>query len=220
MHDFTLWRTTNVKKVFPKRAKDRASTFTIAEIKQLDAGSHFSSKYKGTQVPTFEELLAFVTSKNLSLIFDLGPPTKDHPFFHSYVNVTVNIIKKMNAIHQVIWLIPDRLDDGSDGISFQEELMLLPQVHGIRIAVGVTSYSKYNLSPEQAKHANVSIVNALSAMGNGALQSYLQAGLHLNTYTVNDRWLFSQMWCLGSNTVTTETFRDLTKMTRSHFANC
>lgn len=71
LHDDTLDRTTNVEEVYPGRfspdVKGRngekrwvANDFTVAEIKKLDAGSWFDPKYKGAQVPTWDEMLARV----------------------------------------------------------------------------------------------------------------------------------------------------------------
>ena len=68
LHDMTLERTTNIKEVFPDRA--RAETvngatrqrwyvydFDIAEIKRLDAGSWFNPKFKGIKIPTWQETI-------------------------------------------------------------------------------------------------------------------------------------------------------------------
>ena len=74
LHDASLERTTNVEEVFPDRAvsislegKTRrawvANDFTLAEIKQLDAGSWFDARFKGEQVPTFDEAIALVRGK-------------------------------------------------------------------------------------------------------------------------------------------------------------
>lgn len=79
LHDLTLERTTNVEEVFPDRARTDVtpdqptgstpakhwyvSDFTLAEIKQLDAGSWFQAKYKGTRVPTFQEAVDLVRGK-------------------------------------------------------------------------------------------------------------------------------------------------------------
>ncbi len=71
LHDDTLDRTTNVEDVFPARfspdVKGRggekrwvANDFTVAEIKQLDAGSWFDAKFAGARVPTWEDMVAFV----------------------------------------------------------------------------------------------------------------------------------------------------------------
>ena len=64
LHDESLERTTNVEDVFPDRAVLDPATgqrrwlavdFTLAEIKQLDAGSWFDARYAGERIPTFAE---------------------------------------------------------------------------------------------------------------------------------------------------------------------
>jgi glycerophosphoryl diester phosphodiesterase len=69
LHDDTLERTTNVEEVFPQRATIDPVTgrrqwlavdFTLAEIKQLDAGSWFDARFTGERVPTWEEAVAVV----------------------------------------------------------------------------------------------------------------------------------------------------------------
>lgn len=74
IHDPTLERTTNVEELFPTRSSDVtwegktvrgwfANDFTLAEIKQLDAGSWFDAKFKGEKIPTFDEAVALVKGK-------------------------------------------------------------------------------------------------------------------------------------------------------------
>jgi glycerophosphoryl diester phosphodiesterase len=79
LHDLTLERTTDVKTVFPDRARtdvseDQApgsaaarhwyvSDFTLAEIKRLDAGSWFNEKFKGARVQTWQEAIDLVRGK-------------------------------------------------------------------------------------------------------------------------------------------------------------
>ncbi len=74
LHDASLERTTNVEEVFPGRSVEAvidgrkrqawlANDFTLAEIKQLDAGSWFDPKFAGERVPTFEEAIALVKGK-------------------------------------------------------------------------------------------------------------------------------------------------------------
>jgi glycerophosphoryl diester phosphodiesterase len=70
LHDLTLERTTNVEDVFPARARAEGdqktwpvSDFTLAEIKQLDAGSWFDPKFAGERVPTWQEAIHLVRGK-------------------------------------------------------------------------------------------------------------------------------------------------------------
>jgi glycerophosphoryl diester phosphodiesterase len=69
LHDESLERTTNVEDVFPDRAVVDPATgkkqwlavdFTLAEIKQLDAGSWFDPRFAGERVPTWDEAVALV----------------------------------------------------------------------------------------------------------------------------------------------------------------
>ena len=70
LHDLTLERTTNVEEVFPNRFKLEngvkrwpVSDFTLAEIKQLDAGAWFGAKFAGAKVPTWQEAIDLVRGK-------------------------------------------------------------------------------------------------------------------------------------------------------------
>ena len=69
LHDESLERTTNVEEVFPDRAAVDPATgrqqwlavdFTLAEIKQLDAGSWFDARFVSERIPTWEEAVAAV----------------------------------------------------------------------------------------------------------------------------------------------------------------
>lgn len=72
LHDESLERTTDVETVFPDRftvdptsgsKRWLAADFTLSEIKRLDAGSWFDSKYAGERVPTWREAVAIVKSR-------------------------------------------------------------------------------------------------------------------------------------------------------------
>jgi glycerophosphoryl diester phosphodiesterase len=87
IHDVTLERTTNVEDVFPDRfSEDKAGgtpirrwpvhDFTLAEIKQLDAGSWFDKKFTGARIPTFQEAIDLVRGKA-----GLYPELKDPAFY-------------------------------------------------------------------------------------------------------------------------------------------
>lgn len=55
VHDTTLARTTDVEQVFPNRAPWSVGDFSLAEIKQLDAGSWFAPEFAGERVPTLAQ---------------------------------------------------------------------------------------------------------------------------------------------------------------------
>lgn len=69
LHDESLERTTNVEELFPDRGVVDPATgrkqwlavdFTLAEVKQLDAGSWFDARFAGERIPTWEEAVSLV----------------------------------------------------------------------------------------------------------------------------------------------------------------
>ena len=87
IHDLSLERTTNVAKVFPERFVIDArgaepvrqwlvNDFTLAEIKQLDAGAWFNPRFAGARVPTFQEAIDAV--RGMAGIY---PELKDPLFY-------------------------------------------------------------------------------------------------------------------------------------------
>lgn len=85
LHDVTLERTTNVEDIFPDRFKLEnnvkhwnVADFTLAEIKQLDAGSWFDAKFAGAKVPTWQEAIDLVRGKA-----GLYPETKEPEYYGS-----------------------------------------------------------------------------------------------------------------------------------------
>jgi glycerophosphoryl diester phosphodiesterase len=74
LHDASLERTTNVEQLFPDRVSTQtiegktrkawlANDFTLAEIKTLDAGSWFNTRFAGERIPTFDEAIALIRGK-------------------------------------------------------------------------------------------------------------------------------------------------------------
>ena len=89
IHDMSLERTTDVETVFPDRYVEErvgfrwerrwlVSDFTLAEIRQLDAGSWFHRTFAGARVPTFQEGIDLVRGKA-----GLYPELKDPAFYRA-----------------------------------------------------------------------------------------------------------------------------------------
>lgn len=87
-HDPSLERTTNVEEIFPTRFTEITANgktvkvwfiedFTLAEIKQLDAGSWFDAKFAGAKVPTFQEAIDLVKGK-AGIFPELKTPGRVH----------------------------------------------------------------------------------------------------------------------------------------------
>ncbi len=74
----------------------RVSTMTLAELRALDIGSRVGPQWKGTQIPTFEEILE-LCQNNIGIYLDL----KNAP-----VPELMKILKKYNMEKDVVWYIP------------------------------------------------------------------------------------------------------------------
>ncbi|MPY59477.1 glycerophosphodiester phosphodiesterase [Streptomyces spongiae] len=74
LHDASLARTTNVEKVFPNRSPWNVRDFTAAEVARLDAGSWFSSRYKGARVPTLKQYMNRVSRNHQKLVLEIKNP--------------------------------------------------------------------------------------------------------------------------------------------------
>ncbi|MFI9649743.1 glycerophosphodiester phosphodiesterase [Streptomyces sp. NPDC052040] len=74
IHDATLDRTTDVKKVFPHRAPWRVKDFTAREIARLDAGSWYGRRYAGVRVPTLKQYMERLSRNHQSLVLEIKNP--------------------------------------------------------------------------------------------------------------------------------------------------
>jgi glycerophosphoryl diester phosphodiesterase len=76
LHDTTLSRTTDVEEKFPDRAPWSVEDFTVAELKQLDAGSWFDERFAGEPVPTFREALLAFEEYDIGLWLEIKSPER------------------------------------------------------------------------------------------------------------------------------------------------
>ncbi|KQY62428.1 glycerophosphodiester phosphodiesterase [Nocardioides sp. Root140] len=90
VHDTTLARTTDVEQVFPDRAPWNVGDFTLAEIKQLDAGSWFAPEFAGERVPTLAEWVNAVGQQAGMLLEPKAPEL--------YPGIEVDIDKELRAL--------------------------------------------------------------------------------------------------------------------------
>lgn len=63
LHDTALDRTTN--------GRENVHDFTLAELRELDAGSWFSPEFAGERIPTLEEMLAFARETDVVLYLEI-----------------------------------------------------------------------------------------------------------------------------------------------------
>jgi glycerophosphoryl diester phosphodiesterase len=123
LHDASLARTTNVEEVFPGRAPWNVRNFTAAEIKRLDAGSWFSSRYAGARVPTLKQYLNRVSRNHQKLVLEIKNPGL-------YPGIERQTLK---ALSNEGWLGPEHLRNRLVVQSFSADTVRT--VHQLRPAV-------------------------------------------------------------------------------------
>ncbi|PKU33881.1 glycerophosphodiester phosphodiesterase hypothetical protein [Limosa lapponica baueri] len=122
MHDKTLRRTTNVEEVFPERAYEHSSMFNWTDLEKLNAGEWFlrndpfwtagslsRSDYleaANQSVCKLADMLE-VIKDNTSLILNFQDLPLAHPYYSTYINITLETILASGIRqHAVMWL-PD-----------------------------------------------------------------------------------------------------------------
>jgi len=118
-HDDSLLRTTDAREKFPDRSPWIVTTFTLKELKELDAGSwfvetdpsgeiaaeHVSQKdlesYRGERIPTLEEALLFTKERGFraNVELKLVPPPMDR---FPLVRVALELIDRLGVKEHVV----------------------------------------------------------------------------------------------------------------------
>ena len=203
MHDDAMTRTTDVAEKFPERVPAPFSTYTLAEIRSLDAGSWFErddpfgqvaagavgpsdlSAYVGEKVPTLRE--AFELTLELDWFLNLELKAQPRP------NDAFDVVGAVLALAQEVGIGPDHLlfssarhdwlkavRQRSPGFEVQAILGLFPEDP---IDFGDPFFDTFN-----PRITRVSIAE---------IEVQLARGIKLNPYTVNDRETISRLVGVG-----------------------
>ncbi|XP_037316480.2 glycerophosphoinositol inositolphosphodiesterase GDPD2 isoform X1 [Pungitius pungitius] len=209
MHDHNsgfLLRTTNVKDKFPNEDFSHSSNLTWEALQSLNAGKSFlkadpfrsvsqlSEEEKETarnqSIPSLRQLLDLAKQHNVSVIFDLYSTNQEN----DTVDTVDAILKSRIDPSLVLWLPPEEreyVNKSAPGfIHVYNDEAVMRKEGGNHLNL---KYSKFN-SEE---------IRALPG-----------AGVTVNLWVVNERWLFSLMWCAGASSVTTNSCHLLKDMER------
>jgi len=188
-HDDYLDRTTNAQERFPDRAPWLITTFTLAELRSLDAGSWFvntdpfgqiaagkvspadQASYRGEPIPTLREALLFTRDHNWRVNIELKklPPPMEH---FPVVEKVIALIEEMEIQNVLIssfeldWLPKIRARNPDIALA-----ALLEDIEAETwpTDLSVEAYHPYYATISEAK-----------------IQSLRQAGFGVNPWTVND----------------------------------
>lgn len=223
MHDDTFDRTTDIASVFPGRQDEPVENFTLAEIRQLNAGKWFVEQdpyhtirrglvtpeqvqeYLHQTVPLLADWLEIVRANHLDFRFDLKQPPAGHPYADSFFELALSEIHRA-GIDPMVWFLVD-----------QEQLQTLRTIAPDMIP---TYSADYHSLPPVANLTSLGyrIVNVEYGIRPWWIKQYQAAGIWVDVYTVDEPWQFSRLWLLGVNSVTTSNAGVMSTLTHPIFA--
>ncbi|GII56226.1 hydrolase [Planotetraspora thailandica] len=189
MHDTTLNRTTDAEHVFPELAPWDVGDLTLAQVRELDAGSWFGTDYKDEPVPTLGEALSAMQASGLGLLLEIKAP-------RLYPGIESRVADELRR--NPSWLIGDRLVvqsyDWDSMRTFHKELPQVP--------IGLLGTPKTEDLDHLAEFADE--INPPYA---DVTRSYVKGvhdnGMKIFTWTVNDPDNMSRMISYGVDGVIT-----------------
>ena len=191
-HDDTPARTTNVAEVFPGRENNPITSFTWAELQQLDAGSYFSDKFVGEKIPHFNDA-AKIANNKIGVFIEIKSPVNS-PGIEQVVADALQNDRDWNRLlrnGQIEVL-------GFDAVSNQRFAQLAPEVPLQQLIGTVPDSATLAQIATYADHFGTNYRN-LDAAG---VERVKAAGLGIGVYTVNSTEAYDQMIALDVDRVT------------------
>ncbi len=180
LHDFSVDATTN--------GKGLAKDFTLAELKELDAGSSFNAEYAGTRIPTLDEVFEAV-GKKLFINVEIKSESQDTDGVEQAV---ADCIAKHG-------LEGSTIISSFNPLALRRFRAIMPDV-----PIGYLYSRDYDFSEgmadfaHEAKHPHYELIDA-------AYMEWAKAGnFRVNTWTVNDPEKAVELYKLGVDAIITD----------------
>jgi glycerophosphoryl diester phosphodiesterase len=217
LHDETLERTTDVDDIFPNRVEDDAATFDMVDLLSLDAGTWYydndpyqmirkgkissdeAESYRGIQIPLFEEALNFTRDNSIFLDVDFKEPDNSHPYYNQFHSM---VYDEINASGISL----DRF------IIFSEFNSNLQNVEGT-FPDCITTIDLNKNTPAPNEFMGLDGASFHHSVSDDIVQSYKDAGLEVNIYTIISQMRFSQLWAIGVDYVVSDLPIELHELT-------
>lgn len=203
MHDDSMMRTTDVAARFPDRVPAPFSTYTLAEIRTLDAGAWFErddpfeqvaagtverrelSTYIGETVPTLREAFELTLQLDwfLNLELKAQPKPKD----------TFDVVGAVLALADEVGIGPDHLLFSSAQHAWLKALKQRRPAFEVQAILGLFPEDPIDFGDPFFDTFNPRITR----VSMDQIQEQLARGIRLNPYTVNDPEAISRLVEIG-----------------------
>ncbi|XP_044061482.1 glycerophosphoinositol inositolphosphodiesterase GDPD2 isoform X2 [Siniperca chuatsi] len=195
MHDNKsefLRRTTNVKEKFPDKDFTHSFNLTWEELQSLNAGEWFlktdpfrsvsslseeeMETARNQTIPSLLQLLNLAKQHNISVMFDLYSLDEDNDTVRTILNSDIDP-------SLVLWLPPAKRE------------------YVNKTAPGFIQV--YNTESDMVKKSGKHLNVKYSGLSIKEIRRLRSNNVTVNLWVVNERWLFSLLWCAGASSVTT-----------------
>jgi glycerophosphoryl diester phosphodiesterase len=192
MHDDAMMRTTDVAERFPDRVPAPFSTYTLAEIRSLDAGSWFARDdpfgqvaagavepdelraYVGEQVPTLREAFELTLELDWRLNLELKAQPKPKDAF--------DVVGAVLALAEEVGIGPDHLLFSSARHAWLKALKARRPDFEVQAILGLFPDDPIDFGDPFFEAFNPRITRVTLEQ----IEEQLARGLRLNPYTVNE----------------------------------
>ncbi|XP_048454426.1 glycerophosphodiester phosphodiesterase domain-containing protein 5-like isoform X2 [Rhincodon typus] len=212
MHDTTLRRTTNVEELYPNRVFDNAAMFNWTNLQMLNAGLWFFQEDPFWTVQTLSQkdntealnqslckladVLTLAVHWNKSVMVNLWRPPPEHPFYTSWINVTLETILESGIAQDLVIWLPE------------EDRWMVHQV-----APGFQQMSSVKQNATALHEQGIVGLNLrYNKVDAEEVREYASENISTNLYLVNEPWLFSVLWCAGVRSVTSDACQVLSEV--------
>ena len=203
MHDDAMTRTTDVAAKFPDRVPAPFSTYTLAEIRTLDAGSFFErddpfgqvaagavsraelDAFVGEKVPTLRE--AFELTLELDWRMNLELKWQPKP------NDTVDVVSAVLALADEVGIGPDHLLFSSAQHGWLKTVQQRRPEFEVQALLGLFPQDPMDFTDPAFSTFNPRITRCTT----DELAAQLARGVKLNPYTVNEPEQIAELTAIG-----------------------
>lgn len=203
MHDDAMTRTTNVAELFPERVPAAFSTYSLAEIRSLDAGSWFErddpfgqvaagavdreelAQFAGEKVPTLRE--AFELTLELDWFLNLELKAQPEP------KNDFDLVSAVLDLVEAVKIGPDHLLFSSARLDWLKTLKQRRSDFQVQAILGLFDEDPMDFTDPFFDTFNP----RLSRVSVDQLKRQIQRGLKLNPFNVNDDEMIACLTAIG-----------------------